>query len=179
MTSSSRNAPAYGWGLGKEPSKGSDRGDASPSGCDKFYELGEMVGPQPVSTRRSPAAYAFSTSARFAGEQAGLRRVAAAPGPGAYNIRPEPGRGGVVKTVDGTSKTQPAFRFGSERRFAAAPKAQGAAPTAYSARPAVGAQVSSERRSGSAYGFGSSRRFDESVTRAVSKATPGPGAYNA
>ena len=178
VASMTRTAPAYGW---SDSTSRRDTGTPANSErmCDQMYEQTVAIGPQPLSTRKTQAAYAFGTAQRFIGEQSSLRRSAAAPGPGAYALRDS--NAAEVKHQESTSRTQPAYGFGTARRFdLQLPKVGRVTPGpgGYKTKGGIGAQVCSERRSGASYGFGSARRFGDSALRASHRQTPGPGAYN-
>lgn len=161
-------APAYAWGCEVRETTGAEPS----SGPDRFYEVGESLGPQP--TRRTAASFGFGTSERFPNRDE-VRRAGAAPGPGSYARQHATGEQAV-----GGYRTQPSFRFGSQTRFGGgATSARAAATPSYSARSSVGKQVVSERRSTPSYGFGSSRRFADHPSTDRRGATPGPGSYNA
>lgn len=177
----SRNAPRYGWGTGGRDKLGSGgmMGLASRPACNEFYELTEAIGPQPVSTRATRPAYSLSMDSRFDDRQR-TRKLAAAPGPGAYNTI-----GGTGTQADSTKATQPQYGFSRGNRFR-----QGNADPANrnrearlvgDLRSAVGRQVMSERKSKPQYRFGTARRFewDRPASAAARYDTPGPGSYNA
>ena len=169
-------APRYGWGTGGRDklAAGGLLGLATVPACIEFYELVESIGSQPVSTKRTQAAYSLSVDSRFDDRQK-ARAKAAEPGPGAYRAV---GGTGMIQ-VDSTRPTQPQVSFSRSARL---PRSRGASANAALAgdlRSAVGRQVLSERRSKPQYGFGSARRFQWDRPQSARASTPGPGAYNA
>lgn len=179
-----KTSPAYGWaGSGSARDAAAAALAAGQSAkCDTFYELSASIGPQQQSTKRTQSSYAFGTAQRFMGEQTGLRRSAASPGPGAYKLR-EASKA-TVEHHEATSRTQPAYGFGTQPRFnpPAGTTRSGRAqpgPGGYQHGNGLGKQATTDRRTAPSYGFGSSRRFGGSVLTAANGVTPGPGAYNA
>ena len=100
-----KTAPAYGWaGSGSARDAAAAAAAGQSHKCDTFYELSASIGPQQQSTKRTQSSYAFGTAQRFMGEQTGLRRSAASPGPGAYKLREA--NKASVEHQESTSRTQ-------------------------------------------------------------------------
>ena len=168
--STNKSAPQYGWG-----SSGREKapvGLAPRPACNEFYELTEAVGQQPISTKKTQAAYSLSHSARF-DDRSVLRARAAAPGPGSYRSI-----AGTGAQVDSTRHSQPAYSWSRSERFRGHGTGAANANGSQGPRSACGSQVLSERRSKPSFGFGTAQRFPDRPTSALAR-SPGPGTYNA
>lgn len=180
-SSAARNAPSYRIGTMQRDTTGHDHG--RPQGSDAFYNLRESVGEQVQSSKHTSARFVFGTSQRFGGGKTAARKAGSVPGPGSYRL---PDAVGPQKVSD--SRSTPAYGFGSSTRYHAnrvywkgkdtGGGGDAPGPIYSTGRAAVGGQVMSGRRSGAAYGFGTSSRFGPASSR-YNDSGPGPGAYNA
>ena len=180
-SSAARNAPSYRIGKMQRDTTGHDHG--RPQGSDAFYNLRESVGEQVQSSKHTSARFVFGTSQRFGGGKTAARKAGSVPGPGSYRL---PDAVGPQKVSD--SRSTPAYGFGSSTRYHAnrvywkgkdtGGGGDAPGPIYSTGRAAVGGQVMSGRRSGAAYGFGTSSRFGPASSR-YNDSGPGPGAYNA
>jgi len=79
--------------------------------------------------------------------------------------------------VESTKASQPEWRFGTAQRFKGSRGLGLATPgPAYKVSSSLQRQAHSERKSSSAFGFGTASRFGPAH---AASASPGPGSYNA
>ncbi|KAL1528376.1 hypothetical protein AB1Y20_009727 [Prymnesium parvum] len=182
--SQARTAPSFTWGAGPSSRDAVSVAAATgyPPKCEQLYDRGPSIGPQYDSTKRTKASYAFGTAQRFVHDQTVLRRSAAEPGPGAYNLRSADTT--RASHVDSTSRSQPKYGFGTAKRFDDPETARvtriqpGSPPSGQQLGGGIGRQIVSERRTKPSFGFGSQRRFGDSVLKVALTQTPGPGTYD-
>jgi len=147
------------------------------------YTLKSAVGPQLLSVKQTPAAWAFAKNARF--QDPDLKRQSKLPAPNAYE---QPSS--VGNQLVSTRQTAPLPGFGTSTRenmnkvflTPAHEKVQhgkaSPGPLSYSLQASIGNQNMSPKRNLPSWGFGSCDRW---YTRNMAKRhadIPAPGAYN-
>eukprot|EP00899_Mesostigma_viride_P018313 jgi/Mesvir1/26483/Mv16152-RA.1 len=142
------------------------------------YETLSSIGAQPLATKKNAPGWAFPSSQRFKGTE--NPNKAKEPGAGAYDSVP-----GIGKQPVSTRTSPATFSFGSSDRDGRSkvyisPDHEKSSfglsspgPTTSPTKSSLGVQALSAKKSGAAWGFGSSRRFVYTDT-----ASPGPGAYD-
>ena len=173
--------------------EGGTKGDTKGSANDASRHIGgtkSTFGPQPMSTRTSPAIYGFGSSTREDREKVFVSHEHAAlacdssrsPGP-IYNHLPA-----IGPQPTGTFSSAPTWVFGSsEQRPSAENKSllENPAPGKYDMERSIGVQHESKKETQPRYGFGTGTRehrekvfvsHEHSKTEG-SRDAPGPGQY--
>ena len=173
--------------------EGGTKGDTKGSANDASRHIGgtkSTFGPQPMSTRTSPAIYGYGSSTREDREKVFVSHEHAAlacdssrsPGP-IYNHLPA-----IGPQPTGTFSSAPTWVFGSsEQRPSAENKSllENPAPGKYDMERSIGVQHESKKETQPRYGFGTGTREhrekvfvsqEHTITSDYGKASPGPAA---